>query len=159
VIAALIFSPLLALLVASPSGAPSAAPVTISPNAAVIVNSGSTNIAGYSIAIRPNGQVIVLSASGTRRSLLSQATTRTLFRDLATALPLGSLAVESCMKSASFGTTTRILWRGQATPDLSCPPTGIPATRLSHDIAAIENQVWGRLHIEPIHRRLRSTGT
>ncbi|HTV74824.1 MAG TPA: hypothetical protein VME66_14095 [Candidatus Acidoferrales bacterium] len=141
------------------SSAPTSAPVPISPEAAVIVNSGSTNTAGFSIVVSRSGDVTVLAGSTTSHAVLSPVTTRTFFHDLSGALPLGSLEVARCMKSASFGTTTRVLWQGQSTPDLSCPATSATGTQLSHDITAIENQIWGRLHTLPVHRRLPTAGS
>ncbi|HEY0798419.1 MAG TPA: hypothetical protein VGD50_04670 [Candidatus Baltobacteraceae bacterium] len=127
-------------------------PAATSAATAAIVNSGSTNTASFGIVISTDGTAVEMT-SGARpvRRKLSPAAARAFFSDLGAARPLNRLAVVRCMKSASFGTTTRILWRSQATPDLSCPSTNAVVLRLSRDIAVIEAQFWGtRLRTQPI---------
>jgi hypothetical protein len=120
---------------------------------AVIVNSGSTNAPGYRIVVLPGG-VATLDNASPKQVALPPATARAFFHDLSTATPLRALHVDGCMKSASFGTTTRIEWRGQSSPDLSCPSTNPAVLRLSHDVEAIDALVWGRrLHTLPVARR------
>ncbi len=115
---------LVASAVATPQ--PSASPVP--PDAAVIVNSGSTNILGYRIVVRPNGAAtVVLDGVPNRDQKLEAATAAAFFKDLAAAMPLGDLVAEGCMKSASFGSRTTIEYKGQRSPNVSCPMTGVGA--------------------------------
>ena len=120
------------------------------PEAAVIENSGSTNLAGYRIAVRPDGSAAYTTAGGVEHGTVSRATTHWLFAKLEAAGPLPDLAVRSCMKSASFGSTLTLEWRGARTPDLSCGG-GPMAAELSRTAAAIVAQ----LHIRPGPRRVR----
>jgi hypothetical protein len=121
---------------------------------AAIVNSGSTNAPGYRIVVSPDGTATVLEGTSAKRLQLPPQTARTFFHDVSNATPLRALHVDGCMKSASFGTSTRIEWRGQSTPDLSCPSTNPAVLRLSHDVEAIDALVWSRrLHTLPVARR------
>ena len=140
---------LVASAVATPQ--PSASPVP--PDAAVIVNSGSTNILGYRIVVRPNGAAtVVLDGVPNRDQKLEAATAAAFFKDLAAAMPLGDLVAEGCMKSASFGSRTTIEYKGQRSPDVSCPMTGVGAD-LGRDVERITNE----LHVLPSSRYLRKT--
>jgi hypothetical protein len=113
-------------------------------DAAVIENSGSTNTAGYRIAIRPDGEAAYSAGGAIERGTLPRATTHWLFAKLETAGPLDALAVRRCMKSASFGSSTTITWRGSGSPDLSCggDPT---VAELNRTIGVIRTQ----LHVSP----------
>jgi hypothetical protein len=118
-----------------PYGAPS-----YGPDDAVIRNSGSTNIAGYVIVVHPDFSADVYSNGVSDRKTLNAAQAKWLFAKLGEAMPLTSLGVARCMKSASFGSSTTIAYRGQTTPDLSCG--GTDATReLARTAAAIVQQL------------------
>jgi hypothetical protein len=143
-------SVILAVLAATSRVAQSPLPA----GAATIVNSGSTNAPGYRIVVRPDGTAILLDTTTVRQVPLPPATARAFFHDLSSASPLRTLPASGCMKSASFGTTTRVVWRGQSTPDLSCPSTNPALLRLNHDVSVIGARVWDRrLHTLPIARR------
>jgi hypothetical protein len=156
----LAFSVLLAQVLASPaapsplpaatgaaspqaSAAPSAAPTrTPAPpgDAAIIVNTGSTNTEPYTIVVTPDRKAVVTRGGTTVTKELSRATTRWLFSHLAAAAPLERLRMRMCMKSASFGSSTTIAYRGHRTPDLSCG--GDPAANeLGRTASAIEKQL------------------
>jgi hypothetical protein len=127
-----------AAAVASPS-ASAASPTGAGANArdaVSIVNSGSTNFAGYELQVRSNGDLVSGPGSGARRRV-SPALARRLFADLLAAGPLGRLTAGSCMKSASFGTWTRITYRGETSPDLSCPSPSRALRALAADAAAV----------------------
>jgi hypothetical protein len=123
---------------------------------AVIVNSGSTNAPGYRIVVRPDGAATVLEGATIKHLQAPPLTVKALFHDLRAAEPLRAMRTAGCMKSASFGTTTHIEWRGQSTPDLSCPSTNPAILHLDRDVSVIDAFVWGRrLHTLPVaHRRL-----
>ena len=101
---------------------------------ATIVNSGSTNFAGYKIEVWSDGTASVVSSNRTGAILstpkpftLDPATTQRFFADLATARSEGAKTVP-CMKSASFGSTTRVAWHDWTSPDLTCPPGNAAAS-------------------------------
>jgi hypothetical protein len=116
---------------------------TPSPQSATIRNSGSTNFAGYTIEVRADGTA---SAAASNRNgdvlstpkpfTLDAALATSFFTHLAAAQAEGA-KVEPCMKSASFGSTTRVSWDGWTSPDLSCPPASDAAAALVHDVQTI----------------------
>jgi hypothetical protein len=144
---------LVSFLIASAAVTPQPSASPVPPDAAVIVNSGSTNIQGYRIVVRPSGAAtVVLDGVANRDQQLASATAAAFFKDLAAAMPLGNLVVEGCMKSASFGSRTTIEYKGQRSPDVSCPMTGAGAD-LGRDVERITNE----LHVLPSSRYPRRT--
>jgi len=121
-----------------------AACVAASPtDTAVIVNSGSTNSYGYTIQVASDGKGSLTlkqrsgATAGTPKSFtLSAATTARFFADLAAARK-GNAKAASCIKSASFGSSTHVTWQGWQSPDLSCPAADSLGDALVHDIDAI----------------------
>ncbi|BCL82074.1 hypothetical protein ccbrp13_45390 [Ktedonobacteria bacterium brp13] len=93
---------------------------------AIIINSGSTNTLGYRIYVAHDGTATYVVGNGTRYGStrygrLSQELTLRFFHDIALAQPLSSLpAIQTCVKSISFGTDTYVRFGGQTSPDLSC---------------------------------------
>ena len=114
------------------------------PDSATIVNSGSTNFTGYTIQVRSDGSA---SAQVSNRGsdaestpqpfTLDAATAKQFFADLAAARAVKSIG-QPCMKSASFGSTTRVTWHDWTSPDLSCPPGNPAGAALVHDVQTIE---------------------
>ncbi len=109
-------------------------------NVAVIVNSGSTNSYGFTIQVWPDGKASLTlqnkggaAASAAKAFTVPAATAARFFADLAAARK-GNLTTAPCMKSASFGTSTRITWQGWASPDLSCPPSDALGEALVKDL-------------------------
>jgi hypothetical protein len=116
---------------------------TPAPDSAVIVNSGSTNFAGYKIEVWPDGTaaLTVEDRGGTALTTpkpftVAKTDATKFFADLATAKSDGA-AGSPCMKSASFGSTTRVTWHGWTSPDLSCPPDNAALAALVHDTGVI----------------------
>ena len=105
-------------------------------DAAVILNSGSTNFAGYRIVIQRSGGVEYVHGSDRRTASLPASLAERFFADAQRGMPLSRLPVLACMKSASFGSETYAWWRGQRSPDLSCPGNAA-ANALMQDIGAI----------------------
>ncbi|MGP6158557.1 MAG: hypothetical protein ACLPYS_13820 [Vulcanimicrobiaceae bacterium] len=120
---------LIALALILASTAPASGAVTI-------VNSGSTNMAGYTLRALPNGDVSTGEGANAERHV-APALTQRLFRDLQAAGALDRMSATSCMKSASFGSWTRLTYRGATSPDLSCPSTSPALRALAADAAAI----------------------
>jgi hypothetical protein len=110
---------------------------------AVIVDSGSTNTLGYKIEVWSDGsgrltlQNRAGVAQGAPKSFtLPAATTARFFSDLQAARK-GNATSEPCAKSASFGTTTHVMWQGWTSPDLDCPPEVPLTSALVRDVADI----------------------
>jgi hypothetical protein len=131
---------LLFALLAASQGASPAPETSVPSDAAIIVNSGSTNTQGFRIVVRPDRSAIVtIGTAQVVKKELTAATTQAFFKDLGAAGSLDKLEHEPCMKSASFGTTTRVTYKGNTTPDLSCA-SGESASNLNADIAKIRTE-------------------
>ena len=93
---------------------------------AVIVDSGSTNTSGYRIQVWSDGSAsIVLQKRGVTQGAskpfaITPSVTTQFFANLK-AVRTANVNTLPCMKSASFGTTTRVSWHGWTSPDLDCP--------------------------------------
>lgn len=115
---------------------------------AIIRNSGSTNFAGYTIKFWSDGTA-QWQPSGRQGTLHGQVSSGTVpkdvvqkfFHDVAEARNNRTIA-EHCMKSASFGSTTVVLWHGWTSPDLQCPGGGYIVS-LANDV----NQVIAALGV------------
>ena len=130
-----------------PSGSPipiqSSSPGAISPDAAgspsiyaTIVDSGSTNTTGYTVTVGSDGTTSAHVDSQPGHGTVPAAVAQKFYADLNSAGPLDKLPRGTCMRSASFGTTLVILWRGARSPDLHCPQNDIEQ-RLANDATAV----------------------
>jgi hypothetical protein len=97
---------------------------------AVIRNTGSTNFMGYTIKVYSNGRVSAVHSNRAGQPIdksvsatLPNTLTAQFFNDLRTAQH-AHIVSQPCMKSASFGTTTVVMYRGWTSPDLECPGDG-----------------------------------
>src|SRR5579864_500568 len=126
-------------LLAAPAVAAAAPAVPYLPvpkDAAVILNTGSTNTTGYRIVVQQSGKAEFVDGSTRATGQIPLPLAAKFFRDLSDAMPLSTLPREQCMKSASFGTSLFVWWRGQRSPDLSCPGDA-KAQALGSDAAAV----------------------
>lgn len=112
-------------------------------DSAVIVDSGSTNTLGSRIEVWSDGtaamtlqQKVGASPPPAKSFTVPMATVKQFFADLAAARK-GNAATVPCMKSASFGTTTRVTWQGWVSPDLTCPPKDALGAALIADVQRI----------------------
>ena len=106
------------------------------------MDSGSTNSYAYTIEVWSDGKASITlqerggAALGTPKPFtVPLATAARFFSDLAAARK-GNLTAAPCMKSASFGTTTRVNWQGWVSPDVSCP-SGELGEALVRDVDAV----------------------
>jgi len=113
-------------------------------DSATIHNSGSTNFAGYSIEVWSDGAATVSSSNrmGDQLSTPKPFTygakaASQFFTDLAAARAAAAGLTQPCMKSASFGSTTRVTWHDWTSPDLSCPPGNAAGAALVRDVDAV----------------------
>ena len=138
---------------------------------AIIQNTGSTNAAGFSIMLWSDGrasvrpQVKPAPRAGARAAEIPLALAAHFFA-AAAASRLESAAAGGCVKSASFGSATTVLWHGWTSGDLSCPQTGTRTRELAAVVAkvvriALTGQPPGRSIRLPINepRRAPAEGT
>lgn len=104
---------------------------------ASIVNSGSTNTLGFTIRVTPDGGATLTMQQATKSFHVAAATLKKFFADLSVARRLTTSPASGCMKSASFGSATRIAWQGWTSPDLECPAPNAEISALTGDVHAI----------------------
>lgn len=109
---------------------------------AVIVDSGSTNTPGYRIDVWSDGSATVVVQNrgvvrGAPKSFSVAAHVASQFFANLKAVRGGNVTGQPCMKSASFGTTTRVTWHGWTSPDLDCPSDRPTLTALVSSVNAI----------------------
>lgn len=123
----------------APSASPGGVPVRVPTAAgeAVIVDSGSTNRAGYRLRVYADGTTALQQGDAALRKHVSPALVARFFADLRAAGPLDALPRAACMKSASFGSSTTIGYRGKMSPDLACPSASRAARALAIDADAL----------------------
>jgi hypothetical protein len=102
-----------------------------------IVNSGSTNTLGFTIAVATDGSATLTMQHGTKAFHLADATLQRFLADLDAARRITTAPGSGCMKSASFGSSTRIAWQGWTSPDLECPAPNAQISALAADVHAI----------------------
>jgi hypothetical protein len=131
-------------------------PVAAATDGAIIVDSGSTNSLGYRIHVWTNGtaSLTVQNRGGVAQAAaksfsVKQSTSTRLFADLKAARD-GNATGAGCMKSASFGTTTRITWHDWTSPDLDCPAGNALTAALVHDVGEI--RAASGIDTMPLHR-------
>jgi hypothetical protein len=134
---------LAAVPVFGPATAPRGTPIpVVAPtraDEAVIVRSASTNTAGYTLHVFSNGRARLFQGNLPARRTVPLRLVSRFFDDLRAAGDLARLPSNFCMKSASFGTTVRIGYRGVTSPDVSCPGTSRIERMLSEDVDALAN--------------------
>jgi hypothetical protein len=105
---------------------------------ATIHNSGSTNTAGFTVTLWSDGTGNVVMQGGNPRVIaIAPDLTARFFTDVRAAHTESAPATH-CMKSASFGTTTTVVWHTWQSPDLQCPPLSANMGALANDVQAIE---------------------
>ena len=116
------------LFAALPAGAQTAKKNAPLIRTATIKSTGSTNTFGYQITVVQNGKNYRMTGSGDDGShhvaLAGHGNptavwVQQFFTDLDAAGPLAKLPVHHGMRSASFGTSTFVVYNGQQSPDLT----------------------------------------
>jgi len=124
-----------------PSGSASPVPaylhVPTSAGEALILDSGSTNRAGYRLRVYATGWTALQQGDVPLRKRVPPALVERFFADLKAAGPLGKLPPAHCMKSASFGSSLQVGYRGAMSSDLSCPSSSSAARALAIDAGAL----------------------
>ena len=117
------------------------------PDEALIVRSASTNTAGYQLRVFANGNVALVQGNLPLRRRVPAALVARFFADLRAAGNVAALPRDFCMKSASFGTTVTVAYRGATSPDLSCAGTSRIERTLAQDADALASAA--RVSIAP----------
>ncbi len=142
-IPALILTVAFAIPTYGPMPVPSASPpvpaarIPTAADEALIVNSGSTNSAGYRLRVYAGGTTALQQGDAAIRKHVPLALVKRFFADLRAAGALDALPRAACMKSASFGSSTHVAYRGKTSPDLSCPSASPKARALAVDADAL----------------------
>jgi len=114
---------ILALALVAPVAA-SAAPLVpylpVPRGAAVILNTGSTNTQGYRIVVQTSGYAEYINGSHRAIASVPASLAAQFFKDAQDAMPLTARGSSDCMKSASFGSSLFVWWKGSRSGDLSC---------------------------------------
>jgi hypothetical protein len=121
----------------SPTPPPAYLRVPTSANEALIVNSGSTNRAGYRLRVWADGTTALQQGDVPLKKRVSAELAQRFFADLNAAGPLDQLQLAHCMKSASFGSSTAIGYRGKMSGDVSCPGPSSASRALAVDVTAL----------------------
>ncbi|MBW4624757.1 MAG: hypothetical protein KME49_04405 [Brasilonema octagenarum HA4186-MV1] len=113
----------------------------VSGGKAVIENSASTNTCPYTISVLPGGAATYTVCNKTGKGEVSSGLSKRFFEDIKTAQPLENVPFTPCVKSASFGTTTKVKYKEQTSPDISCPSFDSRVTDLYEDTIKIQQQL------------------
>jgi hypothetical protein len=127
---------IVALMLATPvvvAAAPTVPYLPVPHGAAVILNTGSTNTVGYRIVVQRSGAAEYVNGPKRATAMLPASLAAQFFTDVQAAMPLSSRGASDCMKSASFGSSQFVWWRGSRSGDLTCGG----ASAVSNDVVKI----------------------
>lgn len=133
-----------------------AAAAVFSRDGAIVNNSGSTNSPGYQIKVWSDGTAqittrrLATQPSEPRSVSTPRGSVAKFFADLQTARDR-HVQGSSCMKSASFGSTTSVSWHGWISPDLSCPSGSAAMSALSQDVRLLVSAIGMQTGPRMIH--------
>jgi NADPH:quinone reductase-like Zn-dependent oxidoreductase len=122
---------IVALLLVLPLAAWAAPAVPYLPvpkGAAVILNTGSTNTLGYRIVVQRSGAAEYVNGPRRAKGSVPASIAARFFADLQAAMPLSARGSSNCMKSASFGSSLFVWWKGSRSGDLTCGAAGAIGT-------------------------------
>jgi hypothetical protein len=111
---------LILLVPIAASATPSVPYLPVPKGAAVILDTGSTNTLGYRIVVRQSGEAEYINGSKRAMAEVPPSLSTRFFKDLQAAMPLTARGSSGCMKSASFGSSLFVWWKGSRSGDLSC---------------------------------------
>jgi hypothetical protein len=117
---------------------------------ALIVNSGSTNTAGYRLRVYADGTTALQQGDVALRKHVSRTLVAHFFADLRAAGALDALPRAACMKSASFGSSTYVAYRGKLSPDVTCPSASPAERALAVDADALAAAAGVSMVVRPV---------
>lgn len=109
-----------------------------------IVNSGSTNTLGFTLTLASDGTAKLEQGDAVQSRKLPETIVTNFFATLRASGPLDALPETPCIKSASFGTTTRIFFNGKPSPDISCPSQNSLVQQLASEASALLDAAGAR---------------
>ena len=120
------------------------------PGPVLVSVSASTNTSAYTILLQQSDSATYTQSGGQAEPATVPAADATqFFNDLNANTPVsGVQTLTACVKSASFGTTTTLVYEGSTSGDISCPPEAppvSPAQTLWTDAVKIEEDVQNSL--------------
>ena len=104
----------------------------------VISTSRSTNSQGFTIKVWADGHALLSRQGSPDKAVSLDASLAVKFLNDAKAARANPGEISHCMKSASFGTTTTVLWHEWQSPDLQCPPFSSSVGSLARETRAIQ---------------------
>lgn len=127
--------------------------------AIVIKDTGSTNGIGFQFTIDRRGPAVCVYDDWAKhrqitsrfpnklgppegQSVIPEPLVGQFFRNVASQMPLSKLKGDRCMKSASMGSSTYIVYKGETSPDIQCLTEG--SHQLYTDYVAILNSLQKR---------------
>jgi hypothetical protein len=131
----------------------SAAVAAFTRDGAVIRNSGSTNFSGYTVKVWSDGSTWAVHSNRAGTPLDSPVTGNIpanlaqRFLGEAKQAKQNHAVSRPCMKSASFGTSTLVLYHGWTSPDLECPGDGFTVA-----LGADAHKIVALLKFQGVHR-------
>ncbi|HEY7981464.1 MAG TPA: hypothetical protein VID19_08245 [Candidatus Eremiobacteraceae bacterium] len=143
---------LVALFLVAPlaaSAAPAVPYLPVPRGAAVILNTGSTNTLGYRVVIQRSGAAEYINGPKRATAVVPASLTTHFFADVQAAMPLLAHTATTCMKSASFGSSLFVWWKGSRSGDLTCPAGDTIASDVAK-IAQALNLSTGLRLVRPI---------
>jgi hypothetical protein len=109
-------------------------------DSAVIVDSGSTNSRANQIVVHSDGTASIASGTSSPKPFTVPKGLADLFFAALAAARKDNAPSGSCAKSASFGSTIVVKWRGWVSSDVTCPPDDMnPAVQV--DSSKLNNRV------------------
>lgn len=139
---------ILRLSAAAPPGCACEGDSKSEPEEIFLQDSGSTNTAAFCYTVTRSGKVIKRTAA-TRfqrrqgrpvffqeQGSIPASLAEKLFSDIEAAMPLSALPVARCVKSASFGTSRYVWFKGEKSPDL-CGRDSEKVATLTDDFAKV----------------------
>lgn len=118
---------------------------------AVIRDSGSTNFLGYTVKVWSNGSAWAVHSNRAGTAVDAPVTGQVpanlaqRFLDEARQARSNHAISRSCMKSASFGSSTVVVYHTWTSPDLQCPGDGYVVA-----LAADANKIVSLLHVQGV---------
>jgi hypothetical protein len=120
----------------------------------VITDTGSTNRPGMTVTLGAKGHAVIANRRGGKTEMqLEPELQSRLLKDLEAAAPLDQINARHCMKSASFGSSLFVTYKGVRSPDLSCGGQSDPnAMAVQKDMQEVMAQARAKIPASDLRR-------